>query len=187
MPITIKIPSRTEASEESNKEAESPQASIALQVTKTLDGNLLINDHKFIDIVIVPEQKKVLTMPKPYVDEDVFEYQQDLMYNLFKGGVTAAMTPQGGRMFGMVETTYPADKDVNSLQSILYVIERFIMKSRHEEEVYDTYNRDIEDNFADPASDKTTQYGSIPPYQDTPAGMQQGDSTYTFAGYGYLY
>ena len=45
MPITIKIGDAV-------KEEPKPiQASIALQVKKTLDGNLLINDHKYLDII----------------------------------------------------------------------------------------------------------------------------------------
>lgn len=188
MPIKIKIPSSPAAAAPAPaQEEDKTQASINLQVTKTLDGNLLINDHKFIDIVVVPSTQTVLTMPKPYVDKDVFEYQQDLMYSLFKGGVTAAMTPQGSGMFGIVETRYPAEADVDPLQSVLYIIERFITKTRYDEEVYDNYDENIEDNFVDPPADKTTPYGKIPPYQDTPEGNQVGDPTYTFAGYGYYY
>ena len=35
------------------------QESISLQVSKTLDGNLLINDHKYIDIVVNPQEGKI--------------------------------------------------------------------------------------------------------------------------------
>ena len=121
------------------------------------------------------------------MDKDVFEYQQDLMYCLFKGGVTGAMVPQGGAMFGVVETNYTDSTEVDSLQSVLYIIERFILKTRHQEEVFDDYDNNVEDNFVDPPEDETTAYGEIPPYQDTPAGNQTGDATYTFAGYGYYY
>ncbi len=186
MPLKIKIapPATGSLAQEAPKE---PQATVALQISKTLDGNLLINDHQYIDIVIVPSTKTIMTIPKPYVDKDVFEYQQDLMYSLFQGGITPAMTPQGGSMFGIVESTYPESNDVDSLQSALYIIERFIIKTRHEEEVFEKYDDNIEDNFANPPADETTPYGKIPPYQDTPAGNQVGDPTYTFAGYGYFY
>lgn len=188
MPIKIKIPpSQAPSGDGSEQVSRAPQASINLQISKTMDGNFLINDHSLIDIIIVPATRTIITMPKPYVDKDVFEYQQDLMYNLFKGGVTAAIAPQGGSMFGMVETQYAAESEVDPLQSVLYVIERFIIKSKHEEEKYDSYDENIEDNFVDPPADKTTPYGKIPPYQDTPEGNQVGDPTYTFAGYGYLY
>ena len=69
MPITIKIGDAV-------KEEPKPiQASIALQVKKTLDGNLLINDHKYLDIIINPKDNKIITMPKPNVEKDVYDYQ----------------------------------------------------------------------------------------------------------------
>ena len=93
MPITIKIG-------DSAKEEKKPiQASITLQVKKTLDGNLIINDHKYLDIIISPAEGKVVTMPKPNVEKDVYDYQKDLMYDLYKGGVTAAAAPRGGACF----------------------------------------------------------------------------------------
>ena len=187
MPLTIKIPPTGQAANASEEAASSPQVSISLQISRTLDGNILINDHQYLDIVIVPKTKTIITIPKPYVDKDVFEYQQDLMYCLFKGGVTGAMVPQGGAMFGVVETNYTDSTEVDSLQSVLYIIERFILKTRHQEEVFDDYDNNVEDNFVDPPEDETTAYGEIPPYQDTPAGNQTGDATYTFAGYGYYY
>ena len=187
MPLTIKLPTAGQATNMPEEATPEPQVSISLQISRTLDGNLLINDHQYIDIVIIPETKTIITIPKPYVDKDVFEYQQDLMYCLFKGGVTEAMAPQGGAMFGVVETRYPESTKVDSLQSVLYIIERFILKTRHQEEVFDEYDNNVEDNFVDPPADETTAYGEIPPYQDTPAGNQTGDATYTFAGYGYYY
>ena len=75
MPIKIKIGA-------SEPEKKPIQASITLQITKTLSGNLLINDHKYIDIIVAPQEGKVVTMPKPHVERDVYDYQKDFMYSL---------------------------------------------------------------------------------------------------------
>ena len=64
-----------------------PQATISLEVRKTLDGNILINDHHKMDIIIVPSEKKIVTMPKPYAGENIYDYQRELMDALFRGGV----------------------------------------------------------------------------------------------------
>ena len=71
MPITIKI---GDAAEPAKKPI---QASVSLQVKKTLDGNLLVNDHKYLDIIINPKESKVITIPKPNVDKDVYDYQKE--------------------------------------------------------------------------------------------------------------
>ena len=47
MPITIKI---GDAAKEEKKPI---QASISLQVKKTLDGNLIINDHKYLELILL--------------------------------------------------------------------------------------------------------------------------------------
>ena len=169
------------------QEQQQPQATIGLKISKTLDGNLLINDHRYVDIVIIPKEGRIVTMPKPYAEKDVYDYQKDLMYYLFKNGVSDAMNPEGGAFIGMVETTYPLDGDVDSLQASLLLISEYIAKSKDEERVADEYDKNIEDNFVDPPDDETTKYGEIPPYQDTPGANAIGDPTYTFAGYGYLY
>ena len=183
MPLKIKIaPAGGEL-----KEKKPIQASVGLQISKTLDGNLLVNDHQYLDIVIAPPQKKIFTIPKPYVERDVFEYQRDIMYDLFKGGIANKLMPEGGIGFGIVETTYTESDEIDPIQAILYRLSEYFRKTAHNEEKAEEYDENIEDRFTDPDASDSTKYGSIPPYQDTPAGKEQGDPTYTFAGYGYYY
>ena len=179
MPIKIKIGS--------SEEPRPIQASISLQVTKTLDGHLLINDHKYIDIIVDTTEGKIVTMPKPHTERDVYDYQKDLMYSLFKGGVAAAVAPRGGPVFGMVETTFPKESEVDSLQAVLYQIAEYIKKTAHNEDQAEEYDENIEDRFTDPTDQDSTAYGEIPPYQDTPEGAADSLPTYTYAGYGYYY
>jgi hypothetical protein len=182
MPITFKI-----GDSSANEEQRPIQATIELQISKTLDGNLLINDHKYMDIVVVPSEGRIVTMPKPYAEKDVYDYQKDLMYYLFKSGISNAMAPEGGPFIGMMETNYPLDSEVDPLQASLLMISEYIAKTAADEMVADEYDENIEDNFVDPPDTKTTEYGEIKPYQDTPGANAIGDPTYTFAGYGYLY
>ena len=171
------------------KRGPSVQARIPLKISKTLDGNLIIDDHECMDIVVNPMEGRIITLPKPYAEKDVFDYQRDLMYHLFKGGVTDAAVPTGGAAFGMVEATYPTKSSihVNSLQSILYLISEYISSTAHDEDLSKEYDKNIEDRFPDPTDKDSTAYGEIPPYEDTPGANQSADPTYTYAGYGYLY
>jgi len=181
MPITIKIGNAAE-------EKKPIQASISLQIKKTLDGNLIITDHEYLDIIISPAEGKITTLPKPAVERDVYDYQKELMNDLFQGGITQAAGPQGGPVFGMVETTYPIEGDVDTLQAVLYRIESFIQSTANDDKFAKEYDENIEDRFTDPNAQDSTKYGEIPPYQDTPEGRaDSADPTYTFAGYGYYY
>ena len=72
------------------------QESVALKITKTLDGNLLIADHQYMDIVVLPASNRILCMPKEVVEKDIYEHQKAFMNSLFRGGITNARLPQGG-------------------------------------------------------------------------------------------
>jgi hypothetical protein len=165
------------------------QAQIELKITKTLDGNLIIDDHEYMDIVVNPTEGKIISLPKPYAEKDVYDYQRELMYHLFKGGVTEAVNPKGGIAFGMMETPYIVDSTigVNSLQAVLLLISEYVKKSASDDEFAKEYDKHVEDRFVDPSETETTEPGSIPPHEDNPEAYQIGDPTYSFAGYGYLY
>ena len=165
------------------------QARIPLKISKTLDGNLLIDDHECMDIVVNPAEGKVITLPKPYAEKEVYEYQRDLLHHLFKGGVMDASHPQGGPVFGMVEATYPLESKsgVDSLQTVLFLINDYIKRTSGDEDVAKEYDKNIEDKFVDPDETETTEPGKIPPYEENPEAYQIGDPTYAFAGYGYYY
>ena len=178
MPLTIKL----------GTEAEKPvQASIALQIRKTLDGNLLINDHQFLDIIVNPRENTVTSFAKPNVERDVFSYQKDLAYDLFKAGVATAQ-PRGGATFGMVESSYPAEGEVDTLQAVLYRLSEYLQTLAAAGSPAAEYDEYIEDRFTNPSDEDSTEHGEVLPYEDTAAGKNSpGDPTYSFAGYGYYY
>ena len=150
MPIKFKI-----GDDSPQQEQKAPQATIGLKISKTLDGNLLINDHKYVDIVIMPNEGRIVTMPKHYAEKDVYDYQKDLMYFLFKNGVSEAMNPEGGAFIGMMETTYPLDSDVDGLQASLLLISEYIAKSAEDDRTAEEYDKNVEDNFVDPPDSET--------------------------------
>ena len=78
-----------------------------------------------MDIVIVPSEKKIVTMPKPYAGDNVYEYQRELMDSLFRGGVVEYDSIQGGVNFGMLEGVMGENKKVDPVQVALFEIEKY--------------------------------------------------------------
>ena len=185
MPIKIKF--KDNGPEKQEEEKKPIQAQVPLKITKSLDGNLLISDHQYLDIVVVPSQNKILTMPKSDAEKDVFDYQVQFANNMFEGGVSTSKTPEGGSSFGVVELMYPVSESVNSLQVVLLQISNFIKENSQENFVAQQYDKNIEDHFVDPNSSDSTEYGEIPPYQDTPEGQEDYYPAYVYSGQGYVY
>lgn len=185
MAIKIKIGTGDKAKQESEKKP--VQAQVPLKITKTLDGNLLISDHDYLDIVVVPSKNKVLTMPKSDAEKDVFDYQVQFANNMFSGGVSTEKSPEGGSSFGVVEITYPVSENINSLQAVLLQISKFIKENSQENFVAQEYDKNIEDHFVDPDARDSTEYGEIPPYEDTPEGKADYYPAYVYAGQGYMF
>jgi hypothetical protein len=167
-----------------------PQATIALQARKTLAGNILISDHHKMDIVIIPSEGKITTIPKPYVGDNVYDYQRELMDHLYHGGVVSYESIQGGDRFGMLEGMYPPETEegVDPVQVALLQIESFIHATAHQDQRAEEYHTDIEDRFTDPTPEDSTALGAIKPEQDDPYGRMAAEiGAYSFAGYGYFY
>ena len=179
MPLTIKI---------GKPEPKPPQATVELQVRKTLDGNLLITDHLKMDIVIVPKTKKIVSFPKPNAGDGVYDYQRDLMNSLFQGGVVNLESVQGGPVYGMLEGVMGEGTGVDPVQVALLEIEKFIKRTMAQDVPADVYDEYIEDRFTDPTDEDSTRWGEFPPEQDEPYRQSQVQpQNYSFAGYGYLY
>jgi hypothetical protein len=184
MPITIKFKNKD------TKEEKLPvQATVALQVTETLDGNLLISDHDKIDIIIMPSEGKIVTMPKVGAGDNIYEYQRDFINSLYRGGVVNHESIQGGPQFGVLEASYNIENDkVDPVQVALLEVEKYLKMVAGEDAKSEEYDKNIEDRFTDPDEDLTTELGEITREEDEPYRQSQVQgSKYSFTGHGYLY
>ena len=93
MAINIKIGS----------DKEEKKIDVELNIRKTLDGDLMIFDHADIDIVIMLEKKKILTLPKELITDQVYGAQNRLFSYLRKKGIINFDSIQGGNVYGSLE------------------------------------------------------------------------------------
>lgn len=179
MPLTIKLGDTTPP----------PQATIELQIRKTLDGSLIISDHHKMDIVVQPSDSKIFALPKPYAGDNVYEYQKDLMEALFRSGVITYKSIKNTSSFGVLESTYIAEtaqKGVEPIEAVLYSIDKFLKETATDDMRAEAYDKHIEDRFTDPTEEESTNLGEVKPVEDDPSA-QQNSAAYTYSGGGYLY
>ena len=154
--ITIKIDLPEE------EEAKKPQASVDLQIRKTLEGNLLITDHEDIDIVLLPAQNKIMALPKEHMSEDVYVTQNRLFDFLVKKGVIMPETIQGGNIYGAMEARLPVNDKLDVNQVGLFVINKFIEEERPYFMSEKTFEKQQEAHYVDPDEEDSTELGEVP-------------------------
>tara|TARA_R110000824_G_scaffold76889_4_gene194732 strand:+ start:3912 stop:4466 length:555 start_codon:yes stop_codon:yes gene_type:complete len=146
------------------EEEEKPvQASMALNVRKSLDGNIMIFDHEEIDIVVMPSKNKVVAFPKDLMSDTVYEAQDRLFFYLAKNGVVTAESIQGGNVYGSLEATVatPLEESVDQSQVAVFSIGKFILEEKPFFKTYKEYEEDIEDGLTNPDDEDSTELGDV--------------------------
>lgn len=136
---------------------------VSLDARKALDGNIMIFDHIDIDIVIMPDKKKVVAFVKEEFGDEIYEAQNRLFKFLAKKGVIKPESVRAGNVYGALEGVYPDsfnDKDPNKV--VLFMIAKFI----EEEKPYFAWDKAMEDaeekRLTDPDEDESTELGEVP-------------------------
>ena len=135
---------------------------IRLDVRKTLDNNYIIYDHPLFDIVINPDKKRITTFVKRYSKADPYPHQDVFFDYLMRKGLIIPDSVKGGNIFGSLEATYPANKKVDLLKSLLLSIFLFLVDELQNLKVALDYNQEVDDSLTDPSQEDSTEYGEVP-------------------------
>lgn len=103
---------------------------VYLNVKKTADGKVLIDEDLTFYIYILPEQRKILTVPKDYQDELVIERQRKFFDEMIKCGHIMPASVSGGETFNSFEAEYMQDEEAEEsvLGDIFKSISDYIKK-----------------------------------------------------------
>jgi hypothetical protein len=135
---------------------------VALEVKKSLDGNLMIFDHRDIDIVILPESKKVVTFPKGEYSKHVYPSQNKLFNYLRQDGVIKYDSIQGGNIFMSMEAIIAESEEVNVIDATLYSISKFMDSEKETFDYEDNMEREEEKYLTEPTPEDSTELGEVP-------------------------
>lgn len=137
---------------------------VKLKARRALDGSILILDHEDLDIVIFPEKKKCLTLPKESLSDKVYEAQDRLFGFLKLKGVVDYSSVRGGNIFGsmeadLMESTIPG---VEPLQALLFVIHEYIKQEKPYFKSSTHFDDDRLDHMLRPSDEDSTELGDVP-------------------------
>ena len=131
-----------------------------LKLRSSINGDLMIMDHKDIDIVIKQEEKKIVAFAKETLSDLVYGAQSRLLEYLRSNGLIEIDSIQGGNIYGSLEA---------KLQEGPKVVEVTLMKIAEwmEEEAPMINGRtgydDMEDeHLLSPDGEYSTELGEVP-------------------------
>jgi hypothetical protein len=162
MSIVMKVGAAAdEPAEEVEAEEVKPQASLEMVARKSLDGNIMIMDHIDVDIIVMPEMKKILTLAKGALSEDVYDTQDRLFRYLSRKGVVDAGTVRSGNVYGSMEAAYVAESYNGSdpTQVVVFDIGKFIEEERAYFEFTERHEEELTDKLTEPTD--STDLGDV--------------------------
>ena len=138
-------------------------ASFRLKAKKSLDGNIIIFDHADIDIVLMPEQKKVVTFRKEGATNDISYGASDRMFKyLIARGVINPGSVQGGQTIDSFEGQIPESNVEVPIKVVMLTISKWMEGERPYFEYGDDYDDLMQDRFLDPDEEESTELGEVP-------------------------
>ena len=133
-----------------------------MQARRALNGDIMIFDHKDIDIVLMPEKSKVVAFAKDMMSEVVYGAEARLMEFLRKVGIIEYDSIQGGNVYGSLEGKIHNSTELDALKVAIYQISEWLNIEKPSMKALEAHDDMYEDNLLDPADEKSTELGEVP-------------------------
>ena len=145
------------------QEEKKESISLKLNARKSIDGNIMIFDHKDIDIVIIPEKNQIITFPKKEMDDSIYDAQDRLFDYLSKKGVVKRESIEAGDVYASVQSEYPESiEGTNTTQLVMFSVGKWIEEERPGMEMEEYYENEIENRLVNPDDEESTELGEVP-------------------------
>lgn len=147
-----------------DKKEESPPMQVSLNMRKGLDGRIIIYDHDHIDIVILPEKKKILAFAKKDFSDIIYETQTRLFDFLVDKGLCAPESVQGGNVYASMEAAMltPKQQEIPIVKLFLLNIKKWIDSEKPSLEMDKKYEKTFTDLLTSPDEEDSTELGEVP-------------------------
>lgn len=138
--------------------------SIRLKARKALNGDIFITDHPWIDIVLSPENMKVMTFPRvKQMTEDIYDTQMRLLDFMRRKGVIEPDSIQGSNALYGIEATIHQEEDYgHPLQVAIWTISKWLDEEMPMVGSVNDYRKKRRKEIVDPNVDDSTELGEVP-------------------------
>ena len=182
MPVSITI-TGNEAEEQEVQAPPEPQGvkieivekdriNFKLMTRSAINGDIMILDHKDIDIVLKQKDGKILTFAKETLSDYTYGAEARLLEFMRRRGLIEFDSIQGGNIYGSLEGKLMTSEDVEVNKVALKVISEWMQ----DEESYITgttaYDQMSDDHLVSPDGEYSTELGEVPAEEKKGSIMQ---------------
>jgi len=159
---------------------------IELVARRAVDGKIMVFDHYLIDVVIAPEEGKVITFSKTNQNDLAYEAQDRLFKLMQSKGLIMPESVKSGNIYGSLEASYPTEsKYADTTNVALYLVHEFMQDEGKFLQLKADVEREEEARLLDPDSTDSTELGEVP--HEERKGTQGVIDYYPAYYYGSLY
>ena len=133
-----------------------------IQARRALNGDIMIFDHKDIDIVVMDAQKKIVAFAKDLMSEVVYGAETRLMEHLRRFGIIEYDSIQGGNVYGSLEGKIHESKELDAIKMSLYQISQWMDSEKPTMEAMEAHDDMFDDAFTTPNVENSTDLGEVP-------------------------
>lgn len=134
----------------------------SIQARRALNGDIMIFDHKDIDIVVMDKEKKVVAFAKDLMSEVVYGAESRLMEHLRRFGIIEYDSIQGGNVYGSLEGKIHESKDLDAIKMSLYQISQWMDSEKPAMEALESHDDMFDDALTAPNVENSTDLGEVP-------------------------
>lgn len=144
-----------------------------LTARENLSGDLMIYDHKDIDIVLMQEKKKIVAFAKDMLTDTVYGAESRLFEYLRRHGIVDYDSIQGGNIYGSMEAKIIDSKKYDSVRSALVQIAEWFKEEGPMIEEMEQHDEMMDDELLNPGDDKATELGEVPHEEEKGSILQK--------------
>ena len=133
-----------------------------LNLKNALNGDLMILDHKDIDIVVQPKTKKIVTFAKEVMSDLVYGAESRLLEYLRGQGVINHDSIKGGNIYGSLEGQIMDSKSHDPIKVTLLKISEWMETEQPYISGTTAYDDLQDDSLLDPDNLNSTELGEVP-------------------------
>jgi hypothetical protein len=155
-----------------------------LNLRSAINGDLMIMDHKDIDIVVKPKDKKIVAFAKETLSDLVYGAESRLLEYLRKAGVLEMDSIQGGNIYGSLEGQIQEGE--KSVEITLMKISEWMETEEPSMAGRTGYDDMHDDHLLEPDGEYSTELGEVP-QEDDKGSIKKGNlfAPYMYGRYAY--